>query len=369
MSFQWPQLVLADSITGFSSPLFVTHAGDNSGRMFVVEQNGLIRRIEGGSIQSPDLLDVSAISSCCGEQGLLGLAFPPDFDSKRYFYINYTDNSGDTVIRRYHLTANDNIANTANPNTLLTIDQPFSNHNGGMIAFGPNDGYLYIGMGDGGSGGDPQDHGQNVNSLLGKMLRIDSENGAVPYGIPGSNPTAIGADEIWALGLRNPCRFSFDRLTGDLYTADVGQGSWEEVDFQPAASVGGKNYGWRIMEGNHCHNPSSGCNMTGLTLPVVEYSHALGCSVSGGYVYRGGTYPRMNGVYFYGDYCSGRIWALKTDSGNWYSTQLLDTDKSIVSFGEDEAGNVWVVDLGGTIYRLTDPSGIVNPTPTPTNTP
>jgi glucose/arabinose dehydrogenase len=368
MSFQWPQLVLANSISGFASPVLVTHAGDGSGRMFVVEQNGLIRRVESGSIQSPDLVDLSAISSCCGERGLLGLAFPPGFETKRYFYVNYTDNAGDTVIRRYHLTADDNVANPANPNTLLTVDQPFSNHNGGMIAFGPNDDYLYIGMGDGGDGGDPLNHGQNPNSLLGKMLRIDTENGAVPYGIPSDNPD-VGADEIWALGLRNPWRFSFDRMTGDLYIADVGQGTWEEVNFQAAASDGGENYGWRLMEGAHCFNPSSGCDMTGLTLPVAEYSHSLGCSVTGGYVYRGGTYPRMHGVYFYGDYCSGRIWALKNEGGNWYSTILLDTTMNIVSFGEDEAGNVWVVDLNGTIWRLTDPNAIVNPTPTPTHTP
>lgn len=372
ISFQWPQLVLANSITGFSSPVFVTHAGDGSGRMFVVEQNGLIRRVQNGTIQSPDLLDISSISSCCGERGLLGLAFPPGFQSKRYFYVNYTDNSGDTVVRRYHLLAgNDNQANTANPNTLLTIDQPFSNHNGGMIAFGPNDDYLYIAMGDGGDGGDPLNHGQNPSSLLGKMLRLDVESGASPYAIPPDNPNVGNAfpDEIWALGLRNPWRFSFDRTTGDMYVADVGQGSWEEVNFQPAASDGGENYGWRLMEGTHCFNPSSGCNDGSLTLPVVEYSHSLGCSVSGGYVYRGGTYPRMHGVYFYGDYCSGRIWGLKNEGGNWYSTQLLDTAMNIVSFGEDEAGNVWVVDLNGTIWRLTDPNGIVNPTPTPTHTP
>jgi glucose/arabinose dehydrogenase len=298
------------------------------------------------------------------------LAFPPGYATKRYFYVNYTDNAGDTVVRRYHLNAQ-NVGNTANPDTIITIDQPFDNHNGGMLAFGPNDGYLYIGMGDGGDGGDPQGHGQNPDSLLGKMLRLDTEGGTAPYGIPPDNPNVPNAhpDEIWQLGLRNPWRFSFDRVTGDLYIGDVGQGAFEEINFQPAASNGGENWGWNIMEGFHCYPPpSTSCSMNGLDLPVVEYTHAVGCSVTGGYVYGGGTYPRMDRVYFYADYCSSRIWGLKHDNGNWYSTVLRgpDATMNISSFGQDEAGNVWVVNHGGTIWRITDPSGEVVPTVTPT---
>jgi len=257
------------------------------------------------------------------------------------------------------MVGNDDLANPNDPNTILTVDQPFDNHNGGMLAFGPNNGYLYIGLGDGGSGGDPQENGQNPDALLGKILRIDTESGVKPYSNPPTNPNVGNAhpDEIWHLGTRNPWRFSFDRSTGDMYIGEVGQNTYEEIDYQPASSTGGENWGWDNMEGFHCFEPASGCDMNGLALPVVEYSHAEGgCSVTGGYVYRGSPYPRMQGVYFYGDYCSGRIWGLKRDNGNWYSTLLLDTDMNISSFGEDEAGNLWVVNLAGTIWQITDPS-------------
>jgi len=370
MTFQWPQIVLASSVTGFSSPVHVTSAGDGSGRLFVVEQGGYIRIVQDGSILPTPFLDIHTIVSCCGERGLLSVAFPPGFASKRYVYVNYTNTSGNTVVRRYHLTADDNVADTSNPDTLGTITQPFSNHNGGQLYFSPIDGYLYIGMGDGGDGGDPLGNGQNPDSLLGKILRIDSEGGTTPYGIPPDNPNVGNAhpDEIWASGVRNPWRFAFDRLTGDLFIGDVGQGAREEIDFQPASSSGGENYGWNIMEGFSCYNAPT-CNMNGLTLPVVDYTHSLGCSVTGGVIYHGGRFPRMEGVYFYGDYCSGRIWGLKHDSNNWYSTELLDTAMNIVSFGEDEAGNVWLADLNGTIWQITDPGSVVNPTATPTSTP
>ena len=358
-AFAWPTLATVSPVAGFSSPLHLTHAGDGSGRIFVVEQGGLIRIVRSGVIDPTPFLNISGKLNGGGEQGLLSVAFPPGYSNKRYFYVDYTNLAGDTVVARYHLTAgNDDLADVTSEEILLTIDQPYDNHNGGQLAFSPVDGFLYIGMGDGGSGGDPENRAQNQDSLLGKMLRIDVEGGASPYGIPAGNPNVGNAhpDEIWALGLRNPWRFSFDRQTGDLFIADVGQGSREEIDFQPVSSGGGENYGWRRMEGSACYNPAS-CDPTGLTLPVVDYSHALGCSVTGGFVYRAATLARMQGVYFYGDLCSGRIWGLRRDSGNWYSTELLDTAMSITSFGEDEAGNVYVVDYNGTIYRLTDTSG------------
>jgi glucose/arabinose dehydrogenase len=237
---------------------------------------------------------------------------------------------------------------------VLKVDQPFANHNGGQLAFG-RDGYLYIGMGDGGSGGDPQNNGQKPSTLLGKMLRIDVESGQVPYAIPPSNPFRQKAGyrpEIWALGLRNPWRFSFDRETGDLYIGDVGQNAYEEVDFQPSSSKGGQNYGWKIMEGTQCFE-SNTCDKKGLTLPVVEYEHSQGCSVTGGVVYRGQNYPGMRGIYFYGDYCSGRVWGLKRSGTTWQNTLLSKTSYSISSFGEDQAGNVYMTDYGsGDIYLI-----------------
>ncbi|HYD50070.1 MAG TPA: PQQ-dependent sugar dehydrogenase [Terriglobales bacterium] len=359
-SFAWPTLAIVTPIAGFSSPLHATHAGDNSGRIFVVQQGGHIRILRNNVIESPSFLDIDDRISSGGERGLLSVAFPPGYASKRYFYVNYTNPAGHTVIARFHLEeGEDDVADPDSEEILLTIQQPFDNHNGGQIAFSPNDGFLYIGMGDGGSAGDPQNNGQDPNTLLGKMLRLDVESGAPTYSIPPSNPNVgePGPDEVWASGLRNPWRFSFDRSTGDLYIADVGQGEREEIDFEPAGDAGGRNYGWRIMEGTRCFNPSSDCNMTGLTLPVAEYTHSLGCSVSGGFVYRASTLARMQGVYFYGDLCTGRIWGLKRSAGNWYSTLLLDTNLTITSFGEDQSGNVYVVDFGGTIYRLTDLSG------------
>jgi glucose/arabinose dehydrogenase len=250
------------------------------------------------------------------------------------------------------------VADPASDNILLTIPQPFANHNGGQLAFGP-DGFLYIGLGDGGSGGDPQNNAQNDNSLLGKILRIDVESGVSPYAIPPTNPfvsTAGARGEIWAIGLRNPWRFSFDRLTGDLYIADVGQSSFEEVNFQPATSPGGENYGWRIMEGSHCFGDPA-CSSAGLILPVAEYDHGQGCSITGGFVYRGQAYPRIQGVYIYADFCSGRFWGLKNDNTVWRNELLLAEPHSISSFGEDEAGNLYATDLGaGIVYEIAAPN-------------
>jgi glucose/arabinose dehydrogenase len=352
----WPEIELIQVHAGFSRPVEMIHAGDGSGRLFVVEQTGRIRVIEGGEIVETPFLDISEKVKCCGESGLLGLAFPPGFSVKRYFYVNYTDTGGDTVVARYHLSGNDKLADAASEEIILTIDQPFGNHNGGKLAFGP-DGYLYIGTGDGGSAGDPDNQAQNRLSLLGKMLRIDVESGQSPYSVPPSNPFADLDDaqpEIWALGLRNPWRFSFDRETGDLYIGDVGQDSFEEVNVQLASSAGGENYGWKILEASTCFNQTE-CDTTGLVMPVAEYSHSLGCSVTGGQVPRSGRWPRLDGTYLYGDYCSGRIWGLRRSLHGWESAELAETGISISAFGIDEEGSVYVLSLSpGRVYAVTD---------------
>jgi glucose/arabinose dehydrogenase len=351
-----PQVELQPVVAGLHDPVCLTNAGDGSGRVFVCEQNGRVRVVTSGVLQPVPFLDIAARSSCCGERGLLSVAFPPGFASSGRFYVNYTDNSGDTVVSRFRVGADPRTADPDSEEVILRIDQPFSNHNGGQIAFGP-DGYLYVGMGDGGSGGDPGNRAQNPADLLGKMLRIDVESGAEPYAVPADNPFAARAGyrpEIWALGLRNPWRFSFDRLTGDLWIGDVGQGSWEEIDFQAASSGGGENYGWRIMEGAHCYNPAS-CSAAGLALPVTEYDHSQGCSVTGGHVYRGAAFPRLLGRYFFADLCSGTMWTLRRDGGAWATEVALDTPHGITAFGEDEQGELYLADYSdGAIYRVTD---------------
>jgi glucose/arabinose dehydrogenase len=341
--------------SGLSSPLGLVHAGDGSGRLFILEQTGRIKVLGGGAVLATPFLDVSSLVSCCGERGLLGLAFHPDYETNGLFYVHYTNTAGNTTIARYRVSSNPNVADAASAQILLTVAQPFTNHKGGQMAFGP-DRYLYIGLGDGGDGGDPGNRAQNLGLLLGKILRIDVDGGS-PYAIPATNPfrsTAGALPEIWAYGLRNPWRFSFDRSTGDLFIADVGQSAREEVNFQPAASAGGENYGWRRMEGSVCFNPSTGCNDGTLTLPILEYDHSLGCSITGGYRYRGGRFPQYTGRFFYGDYCTGRIWAATQSGQTWSTTQLMDTTLSISSFGEDEAGELYVVHYGGTIQRLVE---------------
>jgi len=354
----WPRLAIAEVARGFEQPVHVTHAGDGSGRLFVVEQRGRIVAVDRDAARSA-FLDISERVSCCGERGLLSVAFPRKFGHSRRFYVAYTDRQGDVVVARFRLRPASALADPASEEKLLLAEQPYANHNGGQIAFGP-DGYLYFGLGDGGSAGDPQNHAQDPTSWLGKLLRIDVESGATPYAIPKDNPFASrsGAKpEVWALGLRNPWRFSFDRGTGDLFIGDVGQNSWEEIDVQPAGSRGGENYGWRRMEGTHCYTPKL-CSSEGLAPPVAEYGHDLGCSVTGGVVARASNGPPspLEGIYFYGDYCSGRIWGLRhtnpADPQSWESTQLLDTDLQITSFGEGEDGTVYVADYAGTIYRL-----------------
>jgi glucose/arabinose dehydrogenase len=333
-------------------PDYLTHAGDD--RLFVVEQPGRIRIIKNGQLLDRPYLDITdKVTTRGNEQGLLSVAFHPDYAANGQFFVNYTRQpDGATVIERYSVSPDDpDRADAQSGQVILVIAQPESNHNGGLIKFGP-DGYLYIGMGDGGGAGDqhgPIGNGQDPQALLGKMLRIDVTNQDT-YAIPASNPSG---DEIWASGVRNPWRFSFDRATSDLYIADVGQNAYEEVNFQPASSRGGENYGWRIMEGLHCFSPSVGCDQTGLVLPVAEYSHdAGGCSVTGGYVYRGSKYPALHGAYFFGDYCSGIIWSLQRDGDQWQMTKRLESGLRLSSFGEDVNGELYVVDHGGGVYRL-----------------
>jgi glucose/arabinose dehydrogenase len=354
-----PQIALVPRFSGLTAPLAVTHAGDNTGNLYVVEQAGRIRVIDNSTLLPTPFLDISARVLSGGEQGLLGLAFPPGYAIKRYFYVYYTRPPNTNVVSRFHLTATP--PDAADPNSeeiLLAVPQTFTNHNGGQLAFGP-DGFLYIGKGDGGGGGDTENNAQNKASLLGKILRVDVESGVAPYAIPDSNPfvqTAGVRGEIWAFGLRNPWRFSFDRQTGDLYIGDVGQGAFEEVDFQPAASPGGENYGWRIMEGAHCFGDPA-CSTAGLVLPVAEYDHGQGCSITGGFVYRGQAFPRLQGLYLYADFCSGRFWGLKNDNTVWQNTLLLTEPHSISSFGEDEAGNLYATDLNaGIVYEITAPN-------------
>ncbi|MHB8846707.1 MAG: PQQ-dependent sugar dehydrogenase, partial [Nitrospirota bacterium] len=351
---QLPAVSLGAKVAAVRKPTHVTHAGDGSGRLFITEQEGRVLVRKDNTAAATAFLDIRDRVSCCGERGLLSAAFPPGYREKRYFYVNYTDRGGDTVVARYRTSKDGDRADAASEEVIVTQKQPFANHNGGQLAFGP-DGFLYIGMGDGGAANDPFGNGQKMNTLLGKMLRIDVESGARPYAVPRSNPFASRKDalpEIWALGLRNPWRFSFDRATGDLYIADVGQNKYEEVSFQPASSRGGENYGWNIMEGKHCFR-SKTCDTAGLVMPAAEYGHGDGCSVTGGMVYRGKAFPRLAGTYLYGDYCSGRIWGLRRQDGRWISSELADTKLSISTFGEDESGEVYVADhASGAIYRV-----------------
>jgi glucose/arabinose dehydrogenase len=350
------QYQLQEITNGLQRPLLFTTANDGTNRMFIVEQGGHIWIMTDGAVGKQPFLDVSGLISTSGnERGLLGLAFHPQFKTNGQFFINYTDVNGNTVVARYSvLASNPNIGDANSASFIIQIKQPFANHNGGNLAFGP-DGYLYIGMGDGGSQGDPNGNGQNPKALLGKLLRLDIDS-AQPYAAPKDNPAATNADfapEVWAMGLRNPWRFTFDRATGDLYIGDVGQNQWEEIDFQPADAVGGLNYGWNIMEGTHRYSGEP--EPQGLTAPIAEYSHSEGgCSITGGYVYRGTELPALNGVYFFADYCSGIIWSTFRDaSGAWQTNPFMDTDFTITSFGEDESGELYVINQGGSILKLT----------------
>ncbi len=352
-----PSLSFTEIISGLSSPVSITNAGDSSGRLFITLLDGQIMIYDGSQIAPAPFLDISPLIVGGGEQGLLSVAFHPNYESNGFFYVYYTRMAdGALVVARYHVSADPNIADAGSASILLIVPHAeAANHNGGQLQFGP-DGYLYIGMGDGGTGGA---HAQEGTSLLGKILRIDV-NGAAPYTIPADNPfvsDATVADEIWALGLRNPWRFSFDSLTGDLMLADVGQNSWEEVNVQPAGSAGGQNYGWPCYEGLHTYGDPAGCTKGVLTSPVAEYEHGAsdsnGCSISGGYRYRGSEYPNLSGIYLYGDFCTGRIWGAEQVGGAWVTAELADTDYGITTFGEGEDGSLYVADyFSGTIYKI-----------------
>ena len=355
-NFTWCQTISLQSFaTGFSSPVEITHAGDT--RLFVVEQTGRIKILNSnGTVNATPFLNLSTLISTGGERGLLGLAFHPNYSTNGYFFVNYTNTSGNTVIARYSVSANPDIANTTGT-ILMTITQPFSNHNGGCLKFGP-DGYLYIAMGDGGSAGDPGNRAQNINDNLGKMLRIDVNSTIAPFYInPPTNPYVgiAGNDEIWAIGLRNPWKFSFDKLNGDLWIADVGQGVWEEIN-KVSPTLAGVNYGWRCYEANAVYNNTGNCaTITGTTSPLVEINHSSGaCSITGGYVYRGSTYPNLVGKYLFSDYCLGKI-GMTTSTG--VTTFSNTFSGNFVSFGEDLNGELYISDItSGTIYKITDTS-------------
>ena len=341
--------------SGLSSPVYLTAPSGDTARLFVVEQSGQIRVVQHGQLLPAAFLDIHTRLVSGGEQGLLSVAFHPNYATNGFFYVNYTDLNGDTRVERYTVSAADsNLADTATHKLILFIPQPYANHNGGLVMFGP-DGMLYIGMGDGGSGGDPENRAQNPDSLLGKLLRIDVDHGD-PYAIPANNPfaTSGGAPEIWALGLRNPWRFAFDRSAGLLYIGDVGQGAWEEVDVQ-SASQGGLNYGWRIMEGAHCYNPTN-CSSAGLVLPAVEYDHSSGqCAIIGGFVYRGARSPALAGQYFYADLCAGWVRSFSYGGGAVTGQTSWNLDVSPgtpLSFGEDARGELYLLTGGGDVYRI-----------------
>ncbi len=341
-AYQW-ELVTGSLVL----PVDIQNAGDGSGRLFIVERPGTIRIFQNGQLLPTPFLNITdRVFSAASEQGLLGLAFHPRYEENGLFFVNYIDANENTVIARFHVSSDPNLADPSSEVQVLYIRQPFWNHNGGVLAFGP-DGYLYLGLGDGGSGGDPQGNGQSLNTLLGKILRIDVDNGN-PYTIPPGNPFG---SEIWAYGLRNPWRFSFDARTGNLYIGDVGQGEWEEIDVAPAG-VGGLNFGWNYREGGH---PYKGQPPAGVQLvePIAEYSHGEGCSVTGGAVYRGTVLPAWQGIYLYGDYCSGLIWGLLPGAPGRNAQILFDTLFNISTFGQDEAGEIYLANYNGEVYRLT----------------
>jgi glucose/arabinose dehydrogenase len=348
------QIALQPIATGLSSPVGVVSSGDS--RLFIVQQTGRIVIHDGTRVLPAPFLDVSSLISFGSERGLLGLAFDPHYATNGFFFIDYTDTSGNITVARYKVSAtNPDVADSASRTPVLAINHTqFENHNGGQLQFGP-DGYLYVGTGDGGGAGDTLRTAPDLTKLLGKILRIDVST--LPYRIPPSNPFGT---EIWAYGLRNPWRFTFDRVTGDLLIADVGQDLWEEVDFQPRTSTGGENYAWHCFEATHAFQPSGPeCQNKTFTMPVLEYAHTNGaCSITGGYRYHGARYPRLHDIYFYGDYCSGTIWgATERSDGTWTSQVMLQTSMNISSFGEDANGELYIVDLRGAVDQIGDAIG------------
>jgi glucose/arabinose dehydrogenase len=346
--FTW-QVIAA----GLREPVAIAHAKDSSSRLFIVEKAGRVRILQDGNLLEAPFLDIlDRVGSLSSEQGLLGLDFHPFYKENGTFFVNYTDRQGNTTISRFRVMPGDpDRADSTSEERLLSIEQPYPNHNGGSVVFGP-DNALYLGLGDGGAGGDPQENAENPGTLLGKILRINVDP-ASAYTIPPDNPFANGGGrpEIWALGLRNPWRFSFDRLTGDMWVADVGQNQWEEVNFLPAGARGGANFGWDFLEGTHSYEnvPPSG-----LIPPIFEYDHSLGCSVIGGYVYRGKLLPEFSGIYLIGDYCTGNIWGLmRTGQDSWQAKLLFQVKGNLTSFGEDESGEVYLVTMSGEILKLS----------------
>lgn len=346
--------VLVLKVDGLMKPVYLTHSGDDSGRLFVVEQGGRVLVLVDDQIISQPFLDISAqVSTSAAEQGLLSLAFHPDYTNNGVFFVHYSDQEGDTVVSSWKVSTDLNRADYDSEEVVLIQRQPYRNHNGGQIAFGP-DGYLYIGLGDGGFAGDPSDNAQNLLTWLGTILRVDVDR-SPGYELPPDNPflfSETSSPEVWIYGLRNPWRFSFDRLTGDMYIGDVGQDDWEEIDFLASESAGGVNYGWNRMEGDHCYQ--KGCQPGAYVGPIAEYHQSSGgCSVTGGYVYRGRHDNGLIGVYLYGDYCSGAIWSLRQLApGEWLNGLLVQSGLNISSFGEDQDGELYVVDHGGGIYWL-----------------
>lgn len=356
--FGYSQIIsLTQFATGFTNPVEITHAGDS--RLFVVQQGGLIKIVNAnGTTNATPFLNLSSIISTGGERGLLGLAFHPNYATNGYFFVNYTNTAGNTVIARYSVSANPNVASTTGT-ILMTITQPFSNHNGGSIKFGP-DGYLYIGMGDGGSGGDPGNRSQNISDNLGKMLRIDVNSSVAPfYTNPTTNPYVgiAGNDEIWAIGLRNPWKFSFNRLNGDLWIADVGQNAIEEIDkiSSPLPNTG-INFGWRCYEGNSTYNTTGCAAASTMTFPFTQYARSGGaCSVTGGYVYTGTLYPNFQNKYFFTDYCDDKI--RMVNSAGTITTTSSFSGNSFATFGEDVAGELYVAGISsGIIFKIQDAS-------------
>lgn len=355
-----PEIRLTPVVDGFDRPLGVVQPDDGTDRLFVVEQDGLIKVVSDGKTVGEPFLDLTGIVGTNGsERGLLSMAVHPDYAENGLFYVDYTDANGDSVIARYQVSDDPNRADPDSAQTLMLVDQPFANHNGGLVTFGP-DGYLYVGFGDGGSGGDPNGNAQNLKTVLGKILRLDVDPATVtdeqPYLIPADNPfvdQAGARPEIWAYGLRNPWRFSFDRETGDLWIADVGQNAWEEVDFQPAGSEGGENYGWVIREGSHCYPDGDDCSSEGLVEPVAEYSHDAGNSVTGGFVYRGEEIAGLAGTYLFADFGSGLLWGLTRAGDGWRMSEPLETGLTISAFGQDREGRLYLTAFDGTIYEVT----------------
>lgn len=343
-------------VSGTPGVVDINHAGDGSGRLFMVQQSGRIMILKDGQdLVDPFLQIGHKLANNDTEQGLLSVEFAPDYASSGYFYVWYTESGGATVLSRFKVSDDPNVADSGSEEVILRVFQPFGNHNGGRLRFGP-DGMLYVSLGDGGGANDPDGNAQNGGSLLGKLLRIDVDPVHGTYAIPPDNPFVNNPavhDEIWASGLRNPWRISFDSVTGDLFIADVGQNQWEEINVQPGNSTGGENYGWNITEGAHCAGGGS-CNLNDFTLPVMEYGHSEGCSITGGEVYRGAAYPGLHGVYLFSDYCTGTIWGMVHDGNNWTRSTLLETNKFVPTFGLGEDGSIYVAGQPGGVYLLSD---------------